>query len=125
MNRQEWMRTEIATWRQEGDIDEAPAQDEQQAAPQFAEPGANTDPAADDLAELAQDLAPAGNAIVGEWMRRIEQLLDEATSVEDLLERILSAFDALPEDDLVGVMQLGLMAARMTGMDAVRREAQA
>ena len=110
---------------QEGDIDEAPAQDEQQAATQFAEPGANTDPAADDLAELAQDLAPAGNAIVGEWMRRIEQLLDEATSVEDLQERILSAFDALPEDELVGVMQLGLMAARMTGMDAVRREAQA
>jgi phage gp29-like protein len=96
------------------------ARGEQQ--PQFAE---GDDPAADEVARLAQQLAPAGAQVVGEWMQRLKQLLAEATSTDDLQARILAAFDELPEAELVDVMGLGLAAARLAGMDAARAEAEA
>lgn len=114
---------------QEGDIVEAtvpasPTSASTPEAPQFAEGQDATDPAAAELVQIGQQLAPAGQSVVSQWMRRIEQLVGEATSVEDLQARILGAFDALPEDELVSVMHLALVAARMTGMDAVQKEAE-
>ena len=67
----------------------------------------------------------AGAEVVGQWMRRLEQLLADATSTDDLQARILAAFDELPEAELVDVMGLGLAAARLAGMDAARSEAEA
>jgi phage gp29-like protein len=101
---------------QEGDIDAAPAA---AGAALFAEGQPVVDPAA----RIADDLAPAGQAIVADWMRRIETLLAQATSIDDLQQRLAAAFDELPEDDLVTVMRLALTAARLSGMDAVRQEA--
>ena len=77
------------------------------------------------MARLAQQLAPAGAEVVGQWMRRLEQLLAEATSTDDLQARILAAFDELPEAELADVMGLGLAFARLAGMDAARSEAEA
>ena len=123
---------------QDGDLDETPAAPTDQAPPgagglftgllqrggkpaEFAE----GDPAADEVARLAQQLAPAGAEVVGQWMRRLEQLLADATSTDDLQARILAAFDELPEAELADVMGLGLAFARLAGMDAARSEAEA
>ena len=121
---------------QDGDLDETPVQpaanagglltrllpggqaDDQRA--EFAE----GDPAVDEVARLARQLAPAGADVVGQWMRRLEELLADATSTDDLQQLILDAFGELPEAELVDVMGLGLAAARLAGMDATRDEAE-
>lgn len=88
--------------------------------PDFAEGAAQANPAND----LADALAPAGQQVVAGWMRRIEQLLAQASDTDDLQRRIASAFDELDENALVEVMHLAMTAARLGGMDEVRREAE-
>ncbi|PAX17063.1 hypothetical protein CLI92_05825 [Vandammella animalimorsus] len=75
-------------------------------------------------ARLAAQLAPAGQAIVADWMRRIEQHLSAASDWQQLQQRIASAFDELPEDALVEVMHLAMTAARLAGMHDVQQEAR-
>ena len=62
---------------------------------------AEGDPAVDEVARLARQLAPAGADVVGQWMRRLEELLADATSTDDLQQLILDAFGELPEAELV------------------------
>lgn len=116
---------------QDDDIAEAPAPAPPPTVPvdgdgegalqvQFAEGAEAVD---GEIGRLMQQLAPAGDEVVAGWMRELDKLLADATSTDDLQARILAAFDRLPEDALVDLMHLGLAAARLAGMDAVRTEA--
>lgn len=68
-------------------------------------------------------LAPAGKAIVADWMARILAIVQQAATVGEVESAVAAAFDELPEDELVTVMEMAFSAARLAGMEEVARSA--
>jgi phage gp29-like protein len=73
------------------------------------------DPIADRLAREADP------AVVG-WVERIETMLAEAESLEAFRDRLLEAFEDLPEDQFANAMAEAMMAAEAAGRFDVEEE---
>lgn len=109
---------------QDEDIDETPAAPAATpAAPALPVAFAEGDADGAGAAAMAA-LAGAGQSVVRDWMARIDKIVAEAQSVGQLEQLITQAFDELPEDELVSVMHLAQMAARLQGMQDVQQEAE-
>lgn len=70
-------------------------------------------PTAADL--VADRLAVEAAEAHRDWLRRIEQMVAEAASMEDLRERLLNGFADLPPADITRVMQAGFAVAELAG----------
>lgn len=89
-----------------------------QAAARRARRRAMRDPA-DDLAERLAELA---GAPIGAMLERIEALIDEAGSLEDLAGGLLQLAPELDEGELAGLMQQAFALAELMGRaDAIER----
>jgi phage gp29-like protein len=102
----------------EEEVEPAPAladpQEQEQASAQaasFAESGPPADPAEAMTPQLGEDLQPA----IEDWQQQLRALLDQASSPEDLRERLLELAPQLSLDQYSEAMATALEAAEMAG----------
>lgn len=69
--------------------------------------------------QLARTLGLAGDTVLAQWMQTIATLVNQATSADDLRDRLVGAFGDLPTQQLTEIMTLGFAAAELAGMAAV------
>ena len=73
----------------------------------------------DYLQQSNSQLAAQGQAVIDQWLMRIQSLVNEARSVPALQDALLSEFADLPEAELTQVMEVAYLAANLAGrMDA-------
>jgi phage gp29-like protein len=65
--------------------------------------------------QLAAQLRAKAAPVMGKLLKPIEELVANATSLEDLLQQLLTLEGKLDESELAEVMQLALSAAEMGG----------
>lgn len=87
-------------------------------AAEFAEGRGPVDPAEAMAPRLAADLAPA----VGGWHQQLRDLVDKATSPEDLREQLLALAPQLTLEQYTAAMATGLEAAHLAGRNDVQDE---
>ena len=73
----------------------------------------------DYLQQSNSQLAAQGQAVIDQWLMRIQSLVNEARSLPALQDALLSEFADLPEAELTQVMEVAYLAANLAGrMDA-------
>lgn len=72
-------------------------------------------PVQDTADKMTPSLAADADKQVGDWMSEIEAMLDQAESMEQFRELLLSRYSALPGDQLVTVMTAALAAIDLRG----------
>lgn len=77
-----------------------------------AEPVAKVEDTAD---KMAPTLAGQADALVSQWMVDIEAMLQQAESLEQFRELLLTRYGSLPADELVSVMAAALVAIDLRG----------
>ncbi len=69
-------------------------------------------------AQLAQNSQP----VINDWLSRIKAVIDTANSLDDVPNLIINAFNDLPDDKLVDIIQLAMTAGQLAGMAEVVAE---
>lgn len=69
--------------------------------------------------QLARTLGLAGDTVLAQWIQTITALVNQATSADDLRDRLVGAFGDLPTQQLTEIMALAFAAAELAGMAAV------
>ncbi|WP_134602574.1 phage portal protein family protein, partial [Pseudomonas aeruginosa] len=85
---------------------------------EFAEGDQPSDPAA----AMAPQLAEAMQPVVGNWTTQLRTLIEQASSLEDLRERLLDLAPQLSLDQYAQAMAEGLEAAHLAGRNDVQEE---
>lgn len=67
-------------------------------------------------------LATSSQPIINDWLIRIKAVIDTATSLDEVPDLIINAFDDLPNDKLVDIIQLAMTAGQLAGMSEVVAE---
>lgn len=67
-------------------------------------------------------LATSSQPIINDWISRIKAVIDTATSLDEVPNLIINAFNDLPDDKLVDIIQLAMMAGQLAGMAEVVAE---
>ena len=94
------------------------------------EPGATAAFAEDEppdlnpAAALADNLSAAAAAPLAAWLEQIRAVVGAARSMEDLRDRLISAYGDLPSDDLGRIMQTAFACAELAGAFDVQAEAE-
>lgn len=68
-------------------------------------------------------ITAASQQYVNDWLNRLQLLVNSAPSMEALPDMIAAEFDNLPTEQLVDVIEMGLMAATLAGRTEVQAEA--
>lgn len=67
-------------------------------------------------------LATNSQPIINDWLSHIKVVIDTATSLDEVPDLIINAFNYLPNDKLVEIIQLAMMAGTLSGMAEVVAE---
>ncbi len=67
-------------------------------------------------------LATNSQPIINDWLSRIKAVIDTANSLDDVPNLIINAFNDLPDDKLVDIIQLAMTAGQLAGMAEVVAE---
>lgn len=67
-------------------------------------------------------LATSSQPIINDWLSRIKAVIDTATSLDEVPDLIINAFNDLPNDKLVDIIQMAMMAGQLAGMAEVVAE---
>lgn len=67
-------------------------------------------------------LATNSQPIINDWLSRIKAVIDTATSLDEVPDLIINAFNDLPDDKLVDIIQLAMTAGQLAGMAEVVAE---
>lgn len=68
-------------------------------------------------------LGEQSQTVVDDWLARIKNVVDTAPSIDWLPDLLAREFSELPTDELVEIIQLGMMAGNMAGRAEVQAEA--
>mgnify|MGYP002656223164 CR=1 FL=1 len=67
-------------------------------------------------------LATNSQPIINDWLSRIKAIIDTANSLDEVPNLIINAFNDLPDDKLVDIIQMAMMAGQLAGMAEVVAE---
>lgn len=67
-------------------------------------------------------LATNSQPIINDWLSRLKAVIDTATSLDEVPNLIINAFNDLPNDKLVDIIQMAMMAGTLSGMAEVVAE---
>lgn len=67
-------------------------------------------------------LATNSQPIINDWLSHIKAVIDTATSLDEVPNLIINAFNDLPDDKLVEIIQMAMMAGTLSGMAEVVAE---
>lgn len=97
---------------EQSDVAELPSAPNDQAT-NFAEADTMND--TDYLQQSSSQLAAQGQAVIDQWLMRIQSLVNSASSLPALQDALLSEFAELPEEQLTKVMEVAYLAANLAG----------
>ena len=97
---------------EQSDVAELPSAPNDQAT-NFAEADTMND--TDYLQQSSSQLAAQGQAVIDQWLMRIQSLVNSASSLPALQDALLSEFAELPEEELTKVMEVAYLAANLAG----------
>lgn len=60
--------------------------------------------------------------LINDWLSHIKAVIDTATSLDEVPNLIINAFNDLPDDKLVEIIQMAMMAGTLSGMAEVVAE---
>lgn len=104
---------------QDGDLGEQiqtiPGQYE--SYPSFAE---KTNASSNNVKRITQELNQETQPIINNWLETIRHFAEQSNSIEELQERLLAAFDKLPEDELIEAMSAAFTAINLQGRSEVK-----
>lgn len=67
-------------------------------------------------------LAKNSQPMIDDWLNRIKAVIDTASSLDEVPNLIINAFNDLPNDKLVDTIQIAMMAGKLAGMAQVVAE---